>query len=127
MKKETKFWLAQSNEHFKDAIYLFEGGRYSATVYCCHQALEKILKAAIVEFKNKVPSKIHQLERLAKEGGLKLPKGWDEDLAEITRHYWKVRYPDFRRFVYTSKKKAEPTFKKTREVYQWILKKLNQQ
>lgn len=127
MKEETKFWLNQSEEHLKDAIYLFEGRRYSATVYYCHQALEKILKAAIVEFKNKVPPKIHQLERLAKEAGLKLPKDWDEDLAEITRHYWRVRYPDFRRFVYTSKEKARPTFEKTKEVYQWILKKLNQQ
>ena len=78
MKKETQPWLSQSEEHLKDAVYLFEGGRYSATVYYCHQALEKILKASIVEFKNKVPPKIHQLERLAMEGGLKLPKGWDE-------------------------------------------------
>lgn len=126
MKKETRFWLEQAKEHYKDALYLYEGSRYSASVYFCHQALEKILKAAIVEFRNRVPFKIHQLERLAQETGLKFPKRWHEDLAEITRHSWKVRYPDFRRFTYTNKRKVTPTVEKTKEVYQWVLKKLNQ-
>lgn len=126
MKKEAQFWLDQAEEHYQDVLYLYEGSRYSASVYFCHQALEKILKASIVELKNKVPPKIHQLERLAKEAGLKLPKGWDEDLAEITRHFWRVRYPDFRRFTYTSKEKIRPTIEKTKEIYQWILKKLSQ-
>ena len=127
MKKETKLWLTQAREHFKDALYLYDGSRYSACVFFCHQALEKILKACVVEFGNKVPSKVHQLDKIVREANLKLPKGWEVDLAEITRHFWKVRYPDFRRYVYTNKESAGPTIKKTKEIYQWILKKLNQQ
>ena len=126
MKEETKMWLDQAKEHYDDAFYLYKGSRYSAAVYSCHQALEKLLKACIVEFKNKVPGKIHQLDRLATEAGLDLPKRWDEDLAEITRHFWKVRYPDFRRFVYTNKEKARPTVEKTKEIFIWVSKKLNQ-
>ena len=125
MKKETELWLDQAKEHYEDAIYLYRGSRYSAAVYFCHQALEKILKACIVENKNKIPEKIHQLDRLAKNAGLDLPSGWDEDLAEITRHFWRVRYPDFRRFVYKSKKQVEPTIDKTKEVFLWVLEKLN--
>ena len=127
MKEETEAWLAQAEEHFGDALYLYEGSRYSASVFYCHQALEKILKACIVEFANKVPSKIHQLDKIAREASLKLPKSWEKDLAEITRHFWRVRYPDFRKYVYSNKQAAEPTVKKTREIYQWIFKKLNQQ
>lgn len=126
MKKETQVWFNQAEEHYQDALYLYKGSRYSASLYFCHQALEKILKSCIVEHKNKLPPKIHQLDRLAVEAGLKLPKGWDEDLAEITRHFWRVRYPDFRRFTYTSREKVKPTIEKTKEVYQWILKRLNQ-
>lgn len=126
MKKEAEFWLNQAEEHYQDALYLYKGSRYSASVYFCHQALEKILKAAIVEFKNKVPPKIHQLERLASEVDFTLPKSWNEDLAEITRHFWRVRYPDFRRFTYSSKEKVRPTIDKTKEVYKWILARLNQ-
>lgn len=127
MKKETKSWLDQAEEHFKDALYLYKGSRYSASVFFCHQALEKILKACVVEYANNVPSKIHQLDRIVKEAGLEIPNNWLEDLAEITRHFWKVRYPDFRRYVYTTKESAKPTVIKTKEIYQWILNKLNQQ
>ncbi|TAL41280.1 MAG: HEPN domain-containing protein, partial [Methylovulum sp.] len=62
MKEETKPWLLQAKEHYDDALYLYDGSRYSMAVYCCHQALEKILKAAIVEFANQIPPKIHNLD-----------------------------------------------------------------
>lgn len=87
--------------------------------------LEKLLKAAIVQFANVVPPKIHNLDALARQTTLDFPDRWYEDLAEITRHFWRVRYPDFRKYVYTTKEKVEPTLSKTKEVYTWILSKLN--
>lgn len=126
MKKETLLWVKQAKEHYKDALYLFKGCRYSSTVFMCHQALEKILKAAVLKFAGKVPAKIHQLEAIAKEAKLKLPEGWDENLAEVTRHFWRVRYPDFRKYTYTNRKSAEPTVKITKEVFKWVLQKLKE-
>lgn len=126
MKDETKSWLQVAQEHYDNALFLYEGSRYSLAVYCCHQALEAILKAAIVELKNKVPPKSHNLDALARETQLNFPSSWFEELAEITRHYWRVRYPDFRRYIYKDKEKVTPTVEKTREVYSWILNKLNQ-
>jgi len=38
----------------------------------------------------------------------------------------KVRYPDFQTYTYTSKAKIKPTIDKTKEVYSWIFKQLNQ-
>ena len=55
---------------------------------------------------------------------LKFPENWLEDLAEITRHFWRVRYPDFQKFVYTSKETVEPTYSKTQEVFTWIKQQL---
>lgn len=125
LKPETQLWIKQAEEHWKDVKWLIDGRRYSASLYSCHQTLEKIIKAAIVENKNKVPSKGHQLESLIRESGIELPeKTWNEDLAEITRHFWRVRYPDFRQAVYTSKTKVLPTFEKTREIYLWLIKNL---
>lgn len=126
MKKEAKSWLAQAQEHFDDALYLYNGSRYSMAVYCCHQALEKILKACIVEFTNTAAPKIHNLDALAKQSTLLFSPTWLEDLAEITRHFWRVRYPDFQTYTYTSKEKITPTIEKTKEVYSWILQQLNQ-
>ena len=127
MKKETKLWFKQAEENYKDALYFYKGGRYSACVFFCHQALEKILKACVVELVGKTPSKIHKLDIITKEAKLDLSESWITSLAEITRHFWKVRYPDFRRCVYTNKKSAKPTLEKTKEIYSWILNKLNQQ
>lgn len=50
MKDEVKIWFSQAEEHFADMILLYKNRRYSLTVYCAHQALEMILKAAIVAF-----------------------------------------------------------------------------
>jgi len=52
MKKETVIWFEQAEEHYSDAMFMYENSRYSGSVFFCHQALEKILKAAIVEFAN---------------------------------------------------------------------------
>lgn len=125
MKEESKNWLRQAEENYDTALYLYKGHRYSACVFYCHQTLEKLLKACVVEFADKVPKKVHNLDLIAREAKLKLPAGWEEGLAEITRHFWRVRYPDFRKYTYTNKESAEPTVDKTKEVYRWIYKKLN--
>jgi len=124
IKKETKLWLDQAVEHWKDAVWLLEGRRYSACLFYCHQTLEKALKAATVETQGKIPPKGHQLESLARKSGLVFQSGWLEDLAEITRHFWRVRYPDYQQAVYTSKEKIMPTYQKTEEIYIWITKQL---
>ena len=127
MKPETNNWLMQAKEHYQDMEYLYKGSRYSMAVYCAHQALEKILKAAIVELAGTAPPKMHKLDELAKLSGLRMPGLWPEDLAEITRHFWRVSYPDFQTYTYSSKVKVKPTIYKTREVYLWISERLNRQ
>ena len=126
MKEEANLWLTQAQEHFDDAIYLFNGSRYSLAVYCCHQALEKILKAVIVEKLNQVPSKSHNLDALARESQLEIPSDWYTDLAEITRFFWRVRYPDLQQVSLSSKEKVQPTIDKTKEVFVWIKTQLEQ-
>ena len=93
-------------------------------VYCYHQALEKVLKASIVETVDKLPPKIHNLDQLARETKLKFSGNDFEDLAEITRHFWRVRYPDFQKYMYTNKEIVEPTVIISRKIYQWVLQQL---
>ena len=49
-----------------------------------------------------------------------------EDLAEITRHFWRVRYPDFRKYMYTNKESVEPTVVNSRKIYLWVSQQLEQ-
>lgn len=125
MKKEAKIWFDQAEEHFSDAIFMYENGRYSGAVFFCHQALEKILKAAIIEFANQIPPKSHALEYLLKKSKLQVEeKDWPELLAEITRHFWRARYSDYRRFEYTTKEKVLPTVNSTKKIYLWVKQQL---
>lgn len=126
MKVEAQNWILQAKEHFEDAEYMYAGHRYSMCVYCYHQSLEKVLKAVIIEHTDKLPSKIHNLDQLARETGLKFSEINLEDLAEITRHFWKARYPDFQKYMYTSKESVESTVINSRKIYLWVLHQLEQ-
>jgi len=121
--KPRRSWI-QAEENLKDAQHLYNGSRYSMAVYCCHQALEKLLKGCIIQFANQLPPKSHNLDALARQTILEFPENWLEDLAEITRHFWRVRYPVFQKFVYASKESIESTYSKAREVFIWIKQQL---
>ena len=126
MKVDTKVWYEQAEEHIKDAEFCLNGARYGLSLYCYHQALEKILKVAIVEFINKIPPKSHQLDFLLKETKLTVDNiRWFEELAKITQHFWRIRYPDMRlTSAYSSKEKIKTIVKSFEEVYLWVKNKL---
>jgi len=127
MKVDAKIWYEQAEEHIKDAEFCLGGARYGLALYCYHQALEKMLKAAIVEFANKIPPKSHQLDFLLKETQLPVVTiQWFEELATITQHFWRVRYPDIRLTnAYSSKEKINTIVRSFEEVYLWVKNKLN--
>lgn len=122
MKPESQIWYEQAEEHHNDAEFCLEGSRFGLSLYCYHQALEKILKAAIVEFANKIPLKSHQLDYLLKETKLPIDNPqWFEELAKITQHFWRIRYPDIRLTkTYSSKEKIKIIVKSFEEVYIWV-------
>lgn len=125
MLKETKVWLNLADEHFKDADLLFKHRHFSGCVYFCHQTLEKILKACIVEFVRKIPPKHHDLDRLAEATKIDFLKKYHKQLKLLTRDFWNVRYADFRKYKYDIKTKVEPIFVLTKEVYLCLKKKLS--
>jgi HEPN domain-containing protein len=93
----------------------------------CHQAIEKMLKALIVELKRKAPSKSHNLRDLAKEAGLKIPKTWETFLFNLNPHYILSRYPDVvraRPYESYNRRIAQGFLKRTGEFLKWLEAKL---
>ena len=45
MKKETKNWLDSAKYDMETAEHMFNTGRYIYTIFMCHLAVEKALKA----------------------------------------------------------------------------------
>lgn len=127
MKPETKNWLDLAEEAYDDCLYLFKGARYPSAVYYIGQAVEKILKAAQIEFVAELPRKTHDLEGLARKSGLEFSPEQFQAFRDLTKHYNKVRYRDFGQAYYNTKAKVEPILTQGKQLYQWILTRLKRQ
>lgn len=126
MKEETNLWVEKAQEDLDDALYNFEGRRYGITAFLSQQAVEKILKAAMVELVEKRPPKTHDLVYLSEICGIKIPTKWEFILEEMTKSYFRVRYPDIGKKYFTKPKMAKEHLEFTKEFLPWVLRKLNQ-
>lgn len=124
MEKDFNLWFEKAKESLDDAISSFASHRYGLTAFCSQQALEKLLKAAIIHLKNERPRKVHDLLPLLRDSGLELSKDDKLELTKISKFYFLVRYPDINREFFASPEIAQETLEKTKEIFQWIKNKL---
>ena len=116
MEEEFKLWLGKAKESLEDAVYSLDSHRYSLTAFCCQQALEKLLKAAVVKLKQERPRKIHDLLPLLRDSGLDFPETLVTEIAKISKFYFLVRYPDINKEFFTTPAVAKETLEKTKEI-----------
>jgi HEPN domain-containing protein len=94
MKDETGNWLEFGEENLKSAKVLLESGLFNPCLQNSQQAVEKMLKAVLVEFSHKF-KKTHSINELAimlGENGLTVDLAEDErDLLDSI--YMPSKYP----------------------------------
>jgi HEPN domain-containing protein len=122
MKKEVKNWLDSADYDLETAEYMFKTGRYIYTIFMCHLALEKVLKAKVQEVTGETPPRTHNLRYLIKLSGLDLPEEMFNFLSKLSDVSVPTRYPeDFAKLVEAyDKNVAETYLAKAKEVFQWI-------
>jgi len=127
MKKEVENWLDSALYDLETAEHMFNTGRYIYTVFMCHLALEKVLKAKVEEVTAKTPPKTHDLEYLVGLAGLSPDEDIERFIAEISNLSVITRYPrDFQRMLKDfSRERAESILAKTRGILQWIKKSIS--
>jgi len=130
MKEITKKWLKFAKGDLEGAEILLDSAKgdysYLLAIYHCHQAIEKILKAVIVE-KGKEIKKIHDLIVLLGDSELDLPREFQEYIDKLNPYYQPTRYPDIPYKGPTLKynqEVAQGHLEKTKEIFSWIEKKL---
>ena len=124
MKKETKQWLKISSEDKEIAIEMWQTKRSVYAVMFWQQAVEKILKAYIVEFIDVLPKKTHDIDTLLKQAKLdinELPFG---NVKELSLAFTRTRYEDLSRQHYTKRNIVEPLVIMAEKLYLWIEKQL---
>ena len=126
MDEEFNLWLDKAKESLNDAISSFENHRYGLTAFCCQQALEKILKSAVIKLAKQRPRKIHDLLPLLRDSNIKTSEEDSLEISKISKFYFLVRYPDINKKFFATPKIAKETLEKTKEIFSWIEKKLSE-
>lgn len=72
---------------------MLEAGRHLYVLFCCQQAVEKMLKALIVLGTRQLPPRVHQLVRLAEAAGLEVEEERADFLRELSAYYIQTRHP----------------------------------
>ncbi|MBE0461775.1 MAG: HEPN domain-containing protein [Candidatus Aminicenantes bacterium] len=126
MKKEVKNWLDSARYDLETAEHILKAGRYVYTIFMCHLAIEKVLKAKVEEITGKTPPKVHNLRYLAKLSGLGPPEEMLNFLSKLSEVSIPTRYPeDFIQLKRTyTKKLAQDYLRQTKEAFEWIKKSL---
>jgi len=115
-------WADQATYDLDSARAMLQSGRYLYVLFCCQQAIEKMLKAVIVERSKELPPRIHHLARLAETAGLALDDSQTDFLGELTAYYIESRYPEEMEILgeRATREIASDTLRKTEETFRWL-------
>lgn len=92
---DTHFqWSEQAEYDLATAGDMLKAGRLYYVLFCCQQAVEKMLKAIYARKLEDIPPRTHQLVRMAKETKLELSEERKDFLRELSAYYIQSRYPD---------------------------------
>jgi HEPN domain-containing protein len=96
MKKDTELWLLYADENLQSARVLLESGLYNPSLHNAQQAVEKFLKAVLIE-KAAGLARTHSIRELAgllDDIGVSLPMT-DDDIDLLDSIYLPTKYPAF--------------------------------
>lgn len=115
-------WVPYSDEDLKSAEALLAAGRFVRVPLFCQQAIEKRLKAVLLQRTGEEPPRIHHLLHLAGLAGLTLTEDAEGLLFDLTQLYITSRYPGFQLPADMAEDRAqtETLLVRTREVSAWL-------
>ncbi len=115
-------WAAQARYDLDTARAMLDSERYLYVVFCCQQAVEKMLKAVIAERTGQCPPRLHNLLKLAEDAGVKLDPGQTVLLEDLSRYYIQSRYPEEIPALARGldRPRGQQVLNQTEDVLQWL-------
>lgn len=123
--KRIRYWREAAGRDRATAQSLLELKRFDWSLFIYHLAIEKLIKALVVQVA-KTPPPIHQLNRLAELAQVTIPNNYRDWLTEITDFNIEARYDDEKLSFY---RKATADYAATwhercHEIFIWLEKML---
>lgn len=115
-------WAEQAQYDIETARAMFDSGRFLYVLFCCQQAVEKLLKGLIAKRTNEFPPRLHNLMRLAEHAGLELETDGVVLMRELSGYYIQTRYPEEIEKISRgiSRELARDILTKTEDATQWL-------
>jgi len=115
-------WAEQARYDLETARAMLQSERYLYVLFCCQQAVEKMLKAVIAQRTGQCPPRLHNLLRLAEHAGVELDQSQTVLMEDLTRYYIQSRYPEEIPALShgLDRQRGEQVLKQTEDVLQWL-------
>jgi HEPN domain-containing protein len=126
MGKAWERWAEQAYYDLDTAKAMLDSGRLLYVLFCCQQAVEKMLKGMIAEKTQEYPPRLHDLLTLAERAGLELDPITVNIFRLLTSYYSKTRYPHELQPMAgrVDRDLAEECLGQTEEVLSWLKSQL---
>lgn len=115
-------WVERAQYDIDTARAMLASERYVYVLFCCQQAVEKMLKAVIAKNTGEMPPRIHNLIRLSEVANVELSDERALFFEELSEFYVASRYPEDLRMMGSvmTRSLAERVASGTQEVFQWL-------
>ena len=126
-----KYWINSSNNDYDTINVLFDGKKYTWSLFVGHLVIEKLLKALYAKMNKDTPyaPKSHDLSYLALKVPLELTDEQETLLSTITRFNIDGRYDDYKNNFYNlcTEEYTKSSINKINMVRNWLFELLNEE
>lgn len=115
-------WAERARYDLDTARAMLDSGRHLYVLFCCQQAVEKMLKAVIADRSGQCPPRLHNLLRLAEHAGVELDQAQTVLMEDLSRYYIQTRYPEEIPGLSGSldQQRGQQVLSQTEDVLQWL-------
>ena len=124
-----KYWFDSSEEDYETMNYMFNGEKYTWSLFVGHLVIEKMLKGLYAKNNenNPIAPKIHNLIMIAQKSNLDVPSEIREDIQVINTFNISARYDDYKKAFAEkcTREYTESSINRINNVRNWILNFIN--
>jgi len=115
-------WTERANYDLETARAMLKSRRFLYVLFCCQQAVEKMLKGVIAKRTEALPPRLHNLIRLAEHAEVEPEKEQTDFMRALSGYYIQTRYPDEIAALSRdlSRQMAQEVLNETEAMVQWL-------
>ena len=124
-----KYWFDSAEEDYETMNYMYNGEKYTWSLFVGHLVIEKMLKGLYAKNNENDPiaPKIHNLIMIAQKSNLDVPREIREDIQVINTFNISARYDDYKKAFAEkcTREYTESSINRINNVRNWILNLVN--